>query len=63
MVYTWDHLAMGRSLFFNFEMRFQTMTRRQLKAKARRRRAETKLAAKRFNQRMKVKAEWEASNQ
>ena len=39
------------------------MTRRQLKAKARRRRAETKLAAKRFNKRMEVKAKWEASNQ
>ena len=39
------------------------MTRRQLKAKARRRMVEKRLATKRFNKRMKVKAEWEANNQ
>ncbi len=39
------------------------MTRRQLKAKARRRMVEKRLATKRFNNRMKVKAEWEEKNQ
>ena len=39
------------------------MTRRQLKAKARRRIVEKRLAAKRFNKRMEVKAKWEENNQ
>ena len=39
------------------------MTKRQLKAKARRRLVQKKLATKRFNKRMEVKAKWEASNQ